>query len=273
MTLPTQTSDAIAAHPDVDIASIRRMAHAIGHAVDARCVILFGSRARGDYRSDSDIDLAIVSAEAELTAQQRSDLREQARAAALSAAGQSVQHIDVIVWTDAEYRTKKRSINHVAGRAWREGMVLYGVHETLPGEEIVSELDNARELMRMARGQTRALLAMAFDDETFIENIFGFHAQRAAELAFKAWITLLGQRYERTHSVADLLGILADNGVSDAHPFSHLATLTPYAVKYVYEEIENPTMDRHYIANEVNALADLVTSLLEQAETAESAGR
>ena len=270
MTLPTGIEKATAPQPDADVASIRRIAHAIGRALDARCVVLYGSRARGDHRADSDIDLAIVAAEGALTAQERSDLRERARATAVSVA--SVNHIDVIVWTEAEYRTKKRSINHVAGRAWREGLVLYGAHQTLPGEEIVSELDNARELMRMARGQIRALSAMAYDHETFIENIFGFHAQRGAELAFKAWITLLGQRYERTHNVADLLAILADNGVSEAQPFTHLATLTPHAVKYVYEEIENPTMDRHYVASEVNALADLVASLLEQAETADCAG-
>ena len=272
MILPTQTHDAIAATRDADVALIRRMSHAIGRALDARCVILFGSRARGEHRPDSDIDLAIVVAEAELTAQQRSDLRERARAAGLSVAVAPVKHIDVIVWTELEYRTKKRSINHVAGRAWREGLILYGAHETLPGEEIVSELDNARELMRMCQGQIRALFAMAFDDETFIENIFGFHAQRGAELAFKAWITLLGQRYERTHNVADLLAILARNGVVEAQPFAHLATLTPYAVKYVYEEIENPTMDRHYVASEVNALAELVASLIRLAETVDDAG-
>ena len=267
MTFPTGTETTIAILPDAD--AVRRSASAAGSAIDARCVILFGSRARGDHRHDSDIDLAIVAAETELDAQQRHDLRDRARAAALSAAAELTKHVDVIVWTDAEYRIKKRSINHVAGRAWREGVVLYGVHETLPGEEIVSELDNARELMRMARGQIRAVSAMAFADETFVENIFGFHAQRGAELAFKAWITLLGQRYERTHNVADLLAILASDGVSEAQPFAHLATLTPYAVKYVYEEIENPTMDRQFIANEVNALADLVESMLHRTETAD----
>ena len=273
MTLPTQTKDATAAAPNADVASLRRIARAAGSALGARCVILFGSRARGDHRIDSDVDLAIIAAEAELTPQQRSDLRERARAAALAVAVELTDRIDVIVWTDSEYRAKKRSINHVAGRAWREGVALYGAHETLPGEEMVSELDNARELMRMCQGQTRALLVMAFDDETFNENIFGFHAQRGAELAFKAWITLLGQRYERTHNVTDLLAILASNGVGEAQPFAHLSTLTPYAVKYVYEEIENPTMDRHFVASEVNALAELVTSLLHQAESAEAAGK
>ena len=271
MTLPTQTNDAIAAHPDADIAAMRRIAHAAGSTLDARCVILFGSRARGDHRQNSDVDLAIVAAEIELTAQQRSDLRERARAAALSVAVEPANYIDVIVWTEAEYRAKKRSINHVAGRAWREGLILYGAHETLPGEETVSELDNARELMRMCQRQLRGINNM-HDETLFPEELFGFHAQRGAELAFKAWITLLGQRYERTHSVADLLAILADNGIGEAQRFAHLASLTPYAVKYVYEEIENPTMDRHYVANEVNALADLVASLLQQAEAAGDAG-
>ncbi|MDE2785486.1 MAG: nucleotidyltransferase domain-containing protein [Chloroflexota bacterium] len=272
MSLSPETAKAVLSQPDADLASIRQMADAVGSALQARCVILYGSRARGDHRHDSDVDLAIVADEVELTAQERADLRERARAIALSAAVEPANYVDVIVWTEAEYRTKKRSINHVAGRAWREGLILYGAHETLPGEEIVSELDNARELMRMCQGQTRALLGMVFDDETFSENIFGFHAQRGAELAFKAWITLLGQRYERTHNVADLLAILADNGVGEAQPFAHLATLTPYAVKYVYEEIENPTMDRHYVANEVNALAELVASLLQQAETEDVVG-
>lgn len=271
MTIPTAPEQARADLRNDGVAEMKRIAGAVGDAVDARCVILYGSRARGDHRPDSDIDLAIIAAEAELEAQQRHDLRERARAAA-SAAGGAFHHIDVIVWTEAEYRAKKRSVNHVAGRAWREGLTLYGAHETLPGEEIVSELDNASELMRMARGQTRALLAMAFDDETFSENIFGFHAQRGAELALKGWITLLGQRYERTHNVADLLAILESNGIGEAQPFAHLASLTPCAVKYIYEEIENPTMDRQFVAGEVNALADLVESLVLQATQADDTG-
>ena len=273
MTTPIATEETLADVRNAEVAEVQRIAGAVGESVNALCVILYGSRARGDHRPDSDIDLAIVTADAELEAQQRHDLRERARAVSVSSTGETSSHVDIIVWTEAEFRAKKRSINHVAGRAWREGLILYGAHETLPGEEIVSELDNARELMRMTRGQTRALSAMAFDDETFSENIFGFHAQRGAELALKAWITLLGQRYERTHNVADLLAILRSNGVGEAQPFAHLASLTPYAVKYVYEEIENPTMDRQFVASEVNALADLVESILHQAAQADNIGK
>ncbi len=257
-----------AAHASV----IREIGGAIGRALDAQCVILFGSRARGDHRPDSDLDLAMIATQTDLDAQQRFDLRERAHSVAAEVADGRFRRIDLIVWTESEYRTKKRSINHVAGRAWREGEIIYGTHKTLPGEETVSERENAHELMRMCRGQVSALIGMATDVETFNENIFGFHAQRATELALKAWISLAGKRYERTHSVLDLLTILVDAGVAAIQPYAHLASLTPYAVKYVYEEIENPTMDRQYIAGEVNTLADLVESLIRQAEGDATAG-
>ena len=106
------------------------------------------------------------------------------------------------------------------------------------------------------------------DETNFSEEIFGFHAQRGTELALKAWVSLIGERYERTHSVAELMAILNSAGITDVQPYTHLASLTPYAVKYIYQEIEDPTMDRQYIASEVQALANLVESLLQQAEQA-----
>ena len=259
--MTTVTKPAVSEDAAADADFIQAAADAVGSALDARCVILYGSRARGDHRADSDLDLAVIVAQTELDAQQRYDLREQARLVA----GKRFRRIDVIVWTESEYRAKKRSINHVAGRAWREGRILYGQHETLPGEEIVSEMDNANELMRMCRKQTQGIKNM-LDETIFSEELFGFHAQRGTELALKVWVSLVGERYERTHDVADLMAILNGADVTEVRPYAHLASLSPYAVKYVYEEIENPTMDRQFVAAEVNALADLVESLIRQAE-------
>lgn len=248
-----------------DAELVREIAGAVGSELAARCVILFGSRARDDHRADSDVDLAVIVHQDDLDPQQRHDLREHAHSTADNVADGHFRRIDIIIWTESEFRTQKRSINHVAGRAWREGQIVYGTHETLPGEEIVSELDNANELMRMCQKQTLGIDNM-LDETIFSEELFGFHAQRGTELALKAWVTVIGERYERTHSITDLVVILNDAGVTDVRPYTHLATLTPYAVKYVYREIENPTMDRQYIAGEVNALADLVESLIRQAE-------
>ena len=269
---PVSVDSAAQSAPFADAEIVQNIAGAVGSELGARCVILFGSRARGDHRANSDVDLAVIVHQEDLDAQQRHDLRENAHSAAAAIADGRFRRIDVVIWTDAEFRTKKRSINHVTGRAWREGKILYGTHETLPGEEIVSELDNANELMRMCRGQVRALFAMALEDDVFIENIFGFHAQRGTELALKAWVSLVGEGYERTHNVAELVTILDNVGVTEVRQYAHLASLTPYAVEYVYKEIENPTMDRQYIAGEVNGLAERVESLIRQAEEGATSG-
>ena len=254
-----------------DAGPIAEMARRIGAALPAACVILFGSRARGDCHPRSDVDLAVIVGPGELNKEQRYELRQRALRHAETAAAGRYRHIDIIVWTDDEFRVKKRSRNHVAGRAWREGIILYGSHRNLPGEDIVSELDNARLLMRQCREQLQGVNNM-LDDEIFPEGIFGFHAQRAAELALKAWVGIAGQRYERTHHVAELVATLNAAGVAEVNRYSHLSSLTPYAVKYIYEGIENPTMDRTYIAAEVNGLADLVAELLHQAEQADNSG-
>lgn len=254
-----------------DTGLIGEMARCVGESLPADCVILFGSRARGDGHARSDVDLAVIAGTGELNREQRYELRQRALMQAETVAAGQYRHIDIIVWTDDEFRIKKRSRNHVAGRAWREGVVLYGKHRNLPGEDIVSELDNARLLMRQCREQLRGVNNM-LDDAIFPEGIFGFHAQRAAELALKAWVGIAGQRYERTHRVDELVATLNAAGVASVNRYTHLASLSPYAVKYIYEEIENPTMDRSYIAEEVNGLADLVAGLLYQAEQANRSG-
>ena len=249
---------------DTDAAVIQAVANAIGEALSARCVILFGSRARGDHHEWSDVDLAVILAADTLEPQQRRDVKQAAAALVGSVSDGRFRHIDIIVWTEAEYRAKKRSINHVAGRAWREGRILYGVHQDHPGEEIVSELDNARQLMTLCRRQVRGMRAL-MDPEVDEEN-YGFHAQRAVELALKAWVSLAGQRYERSPSISDLITTLTNSGVAEAGNYADFSRLTPYAVKYIYEAVPDPTMDRSFVLERVSELANLVDTLLKRPE-------
>lgn len=48
---------------EVDDEILQRMARAIVDEVDPEQIILFGSRARGDAREDSDVDLIVIEAE------------------------------------------------------------------------------------------------------------------------------------------------------------------------------------------------------------------
>ena len=248
--------------------AINAIGTAVGQALGARCVLLFGSRARGDYKVHSDVDLAVILADPEpaLGPQQRIDLEARGFAVAKSVSGDLFRRVDVRVWTEARYREEKRSINHVAGRSWREGRVLFGCHETLPGEETVSELPHVRELLDMARGQLRTLNGMR-DEDVFREEDFGFHAERVTELTLKAWVALTGNQYRLTHFLDQLFDQLEEAGASEARQFRDLTSLTNYAVVYQYRVIQSPVMDRERVIEDVRGLVDYVSALMEQAET------
>ena len=250
--------------PAATASVIQAVATAVGEGLSARCVILFGSRARGDHHEWSDVDLAVISGGVALDPEQRRYAVDAAIESVRSTTNGKFPRIDVIVWTEEEYRLKKRSINHVAGRAWREGRILYGTHEDRPGEEVVSELDNAKQLMTLCRRQVRGMQRL-MDPEDDEEN-FGFHAQRAVEMALKAWVGLAGLRYERTHNIGDLITTLDNAGVAGARDYADLGRLTPYAVKYIYENVPEQAMDRSSVFERVSELVNRVEALLQQSE-------
>jgi predicted nucleotidyltransferase len=103
---------------------LKTAALTLGAVKSVTKVVLFGSRARGDHREDSDIDLLVVedktfgpkvSRRKEMTALSR-------RLSSLRAA------IDVLVYSQKEYAYWCDSLNHVVGRASRVGRVLYERH-------------------------------------------------------------------------------------------------------------------------------------------------
>jgi predicted nucleotidyltransferase len=100
---------------------IRALVEAIVQAAHPLRVILFGSRARGAAGPDSDTDLLIVQAETD--AVHRSRWRELQR---IRAATRGVPVAkDLLLYRPAEFDYWRQSLNHVLGRAVREGIVLY----------------------------------------------------------------------------------------------------------------------------------------------------
>ena len=98
-----------------------QMVQAIVEEVDPEQVILFGSRARGDAREDSDVDLVVV--EAEPFGQDRSRYQEAVRLYKVLA-GSGVSK-DILVYSRDDVEYWRDSLNHVLARALREGRVLY----------------------------------------------------------------------------------------------------------------------------------------------------
>ncbi len=105
----------------VDDALLERMVQAIVDEVEPERVILFGSRARGDARPDSDVDLVIVEAEPFGPGRDR-----RAEAVRLYRALVDFRvSKDILVYSRDEVAYWRDSLNHVLARALREGRLLY----------------------------------------------------------------------------------------------------------------------------------------------------
>ena len=98
------------------------MVSTIVSEVAPETIIIFGSGARGDARPDSDVDLLVV--ETEPFSPQRSRRKEAARLY-MALRGLAVSK-DIFLYSREEFEHWKNSLNHVVGRAHREGRVLHG---------------------------------------------------------------------------------------------------------------------------------------------------
>jgi predicted nucleotidyltransferase len=117
-------NDELGLSREQESALLQQMVDVIVREVDPETIILFGSRARGDARPDSDVDLLIV--ESEPFSPQRSRFQEINRLYSLLR-NLSVSK-DLLVYSREEFDKWKTSLNHVVGRASREGRVLHERH-------------------------------------------------------------------------------------------------------------------------------------------------
>ncbi|MBI5528368.1 MAG: HEPN domain-containing protein [Deltaproteobacteria bacterium] len=104
------------------------------------------------------------------------------------------------------------------------------------------------------REQIRLLMLKAAQDEYVLDallndprapvEVFGFHAQQAAEKMLKAIIVAAGGTFPMSHRIAELLDLAKDLRARLPDSFEELRHLTPFAVEFRYdvmpEESEEP---------------------------------
>lgn len=101
---------------------LRQMVEIIVREADPEAIILFGSRARGDARADSDVDLLVVEREPFSRTHRRFDAANRL----YMALRRLPVSKDLLLYSRDEFEHWKDSLNHVIGRAFREGRVLHG---------------------------------------------------------------------------------------------------------------------------------------------------
>lgn len=103
--------------PPVTAALLDEVVRRIVEAGNPEKIVLFGSRARGDFREDSDIDLLVVE-ESDLPRFKRSPKYLVATVGLFPAK-------DIVVWTPAEVARWANVPNSFAATTLREGKILY----------------------------------------------------------------------------------------------------------------------------------------------------
>jgi predicted nucleotidyltransferase len=101
----------------IDETTLREIVRRLVEAIDPDRIVLFGSRARGDARPDSDLDLLIL--------KDSDELRHRRAIPAYGALAGLGIPTDIIWRTPAEIAEWSQVPNHVTTRAIREGKVLY----------------------------------------------------------------------------------------------------------------------------------------------------
>ena len=243
----------------------KAVAEAVYDAVHPVAVILFGSRARGDYREDSDVDLLVITADDE-SGDWKARYVDACKAAheKADAVYGLLIGVDVVDMPESRFVDCRRAKNHVAGQAVRDGVIVS--QQPLPGEG--QQPTNWPDIRQRFIAATRNGhdLDIAVSDGRQSQEIIGFLAQQAIENALKAWISALDDRYGRTHDLARLARIIRGHPAElDTPAGEALHWLTSYAVEYRYEGAKVKLDDLHGLLERVNELvhgiADRITQL------------
>ena len=98
-------------------ARLGELAQCIADAVDPDAIVLFGSRARGEAATGSDVDLAVI-------LQDAAPSRREAHYRASLAIREFLFPVDILVYRDAEYRELGRR-GHPLASEFAGGRLLY----------------------------------------------------------------------------------------------------------------------------------------------------
>ena len=228
----------------------RAVAKAVYDALRPRSVILFGSRARGDFRRDSDVDLLIITDDDRMDKDEYMLACDAASAKSAEVYGaRSPFGVDVLNMSADTFRHCRRAKNHVAGQAARDGVDMNG--EPVPPDD--QEPDNMPDIRQRVINTRRNLDDLRINVENSAsQEIIGFLAQQTLENALKGWISALDDEYGNTHNLSNLMAIIRMHPAEDeSDAGERLRWLTNYAVKYRYWGVEIQMDDRRELLHVV----------------------
>lgn len=229
------------------------IAKAIQDEVRNSTVILFGSRAAGTHREESDVDILLV--------YNKDYIAEISRA---ERAAKAYMHrcpprlrVEIVAMEASRFHYCRRARNHVAGQAARKGIIMAPERLESSGnykDEYPDSWPDVRERI-LAAHRNLGAFQREFEHPEGVQEIYGFHAQQAVENSLKAWISAAELTYARVHDLDELVGGILNHPAESTtlageqlkllmayttfqdpgNPECMINWLTRYAVQYRYE--------------------------------------
>ena len=239
----------------------RAVAKAVYDALNPRSVILFGSRARGDFRRDSDVDLLVITDGDYLDNDEYMAARDAAHAKSAELYGvRRPFGVDVVSMSAEKFRNCRRAKNHVAGQAARDGVDMNGEPIAPDGQEPDNMPDIRQRIITANRNLSDLRSAVESGDFVFSQEMVGFLAQQALENILKGWISALDDEYSNTHDLDLLMVVIRMHpGEDESDAGERLRWLTRYAVEYRYEGARIRIQDRREL---LRRMSETVTAII-----------
>jgi HEPN domain-containing protein/predicted nucleotidyltransferase len=218
---------------------LERMVDAIRDRISPELILLFGSRATGRAREDSDYDLMVVLRDG-------SDLERGRREAydALHAIGAGA---DVLIRSVSDYQRRQTDPGFLDWLVSREGVLLHSsgaVPQRSAGPARVREEPREGLLVWIERAEEdfrAAELLMAATNPA--PGAICFHAHACAEKLLKAMIVSSGTHPPRTHTLPELLSLQGPSVRADEALIEAYALLDALYPSSRYPEHPLPTLD------------------------------
>lgn len=115
--------------------------------------------------------------------------------------------------------------------------------------------------------QDELVLDKLLEDLEESDEVWGFHAQRAAEKLFKAVLSFHSVRFRKTHDLAELMDFLIDYGIQIPDDIAEIRELTPFAVEYRYDDLFSESgnnLNRKQIRKLIRKMRDWVNIQINQ---------
>ena len=235
--------------------------------------ILFGSRARGDHRPDSDIDVLIIRKHSP-TEEWLDDLRDRARKVQKARLPEA-SGIDVICMTVDEFAGRRHLRNNLANSIVRQGAPILPQENTEPREESI-DWDDVDGKINDAVDAANALTSLAEAGilHSFPDKQFGRIAQNALENAYKAVLGAHGFEYPTSGGSGHNLRIITERIrqhqiIPDGArmPGEEHRYLTEFGGAALYSH-EHLPLDKEAIARDVPLAVAELRALVERARPA-----